>query len=93
MPAWLSSHAQPADALRGVNRSTGDRSSIPQRALIVLQVALSVVLLAGALLMTKSLRNLEHQNFGIVTDIVTGPDGNLYITSLSNGKVYMVHQP
>jgi predicted lysophospholipase L1 biosynthesis ABC-type transport system permease subunit len=25
-PAWLSSHAQPADALRGINRSTGDRS-------------------------------------------------------------------
>jgi len=66
-PAWLSSHAQPADALRGVNRSTGDRSSLPQRALIVLQVAMSMVLLAGALLMTKSLRNLEHQNFGIVT--------------------------
>jgi macrolide transport system ATP-binding/permease protein len=69
-PAWLSSHAQPADALRGVNRgsgSAGDRSSLPQRALIVLQVALSMVLLAGALLMTESLRNLEHQDFGIAT--------------------------
>jgi macrolide transport system ATP-binding/permease protein len=66
-PAWLSSHAQPADALRGVNRSAGDRSSLPQRALIVLQVALSMVLLAGALLMTRSLRNLEHQDFGIAT--------------------------
>ena len=66
-PAWLSSHAQPADALRGINRSSGDNSSLPQRALIVLQVALSMVLLAGALLMTKSLRNLEHQDFGIVT--------------------------
>jgi macrolide transport system ATP-binding/permease protein len=67
VPAWLSSHAQPADALRGVNRSTGDRSSLPQRALIVLQVALSMVLLAGAFLMTRSLRNLEHQDFGIAT--------------------------
>ncbi len=66
-PAWLSSHAQPADALRGVNRSTGDRSSLPQRVLIVLQVALSVVLLAGAFLMTRSLRNLEHQDFGLAT--------------------------
>lgn len=66
-PAWLSSHAQPAETLRGANRSTADRSSLPQRALIVLQVALSMVLLAGALLMTKSLRNLEHQNFGIAT--------------------------
>ena len=66
-PAWLSSHAQPADALRGVNRSAGDRSSLPQRALIVLQVALSTVLLAGAFLMSRSLRNLEHQDFGLVT--------------------------
>ncbi len=66
-PAWISSHAQPADALRGVNRSTGDRSSLPQQGLVILQVALSVVLLAGAFLMTKSLRNLEHQDFGITT--------------------------
>src|SRR5258708_38487620 len=66
-PAWLSSHAQPADALRGVNRSTGDRSSLPQRALLVLQDALSMFFSASAMLMTKSLRNLEHQNFGIST--------------------------
>jgi predicted permease len=70
VPAWLSSHANPADALRGIQRSSGpvgDRTSLPQRALVVIQVALSVILLAGALLMTKSLRNLEHQNFGIAT--------------------------
>jgi glucose/arabinose dehydrogenase len=30
------------------------------------------------------------KNFGVVTNIVTGPDGNLYVTSLSNGAVYMV---
>jgi predicted permease len=66
-PAWLSSQAKPAEALRGANRSTGDRSSLPQRALVVLQVSLSVVLLAGAFLMARSLANLEHQNFGIAT--------------------------
>ena len=66
-PAWMSSHAQPADALRGVNRSTRDRSSLPQKALVVFQAALSLVLLAGAILMTRSLANLEHQNFGIAT--------------------------
>jgi hypothetical protein len=46
-PAWLSSHTQPAEALRGAGRGTRDRSSIPQKALVVLQVALSLVLLAG----------------------------------------------
>jgi predicted permease len=66
-PAWLSSHAQPAEALRGVNRATRDRSSLPQKALVVLQAAMSLVLLAGAILMTKTLVNLEHQNFGIAT--------------------------
>ena len=30
------------------------------------------------------------KNFGIVTNIVTGPDGSLYVTSLSNGAVYMI---
>jgi glucose/arabinose dehydrogenase len=30
------------------------------------------------------------KNFGIVTDIVTGPDGALYVTSLSNGAVYAI---
>jgi len=69
-PAWLSSHAQPADALRGANRSGGsmrDRSTLPQKSLVVIQAALSVVLLAGAILVTRSLINLEHQNFGIAT--------------------------
>jgi len=30
------------------------------------------------------------KNFGIVTKIVTGPDGGLYLTSLSNGMVYVI---
>jgi predicted permease len=66
-PAWVSFHAQPAEALRGVNRATRDRSSLPQQALVVFQAALSVVLLAGAILMTKSLARLEHQSFGVAT--------------------------
>jgi predicted permease len=66
-PAWLSSHAQPAEALRGANRSTRDRSSLPQKALVIFQAALSLVLLAGAILMTKTLIKLEHQDFGIAT--------------------------
>ncbi len=67
-PAWFSSHAQPAEVLRGVNRSTRDRSSLPQKVLVISQAALSLVLIAGAILFTRSLNNLEHQNFGIVTE-------------------------
>ncbi len=33
---------------------------------------------------------MAGENFGIVTDIMTGPDGNLYVTSLSKGTVYMI---
>jgi macrolide transport system ATP-binding/permease protein len=66
-PAWMSSHAKPAEVLRGASRSVRDRSSLPQKILVILQAALSVVLIAGAILLTRSLGNLEHQNFGIQT--------------------------
>jgi predicted permease len=45
-PAWLTSKAQPADALRGANRSTRDGASLSQKALVVVQATLSVVLLS-----------------------------------------------
>jgi predicted permease len=64
-PAWMTSHSEPAEALRGSNRSTKDSSSILQRSLVVLQAALSLVLLVAAGLLTKSLNQLEHQDFGI----------------------------
>ena len=67
IPAWFASRAQPAEALRGLSRSTRDRSSLPRKAMVVLQEALSVVLLVGAILMSKSLANLEHQNLGLTT--------------------------
>jgi predicted permease len=52
------------EALRGAGRSTRDRGSLARRSLVVLQVALSAVLLIGAGLLTESLRNLENQKFG-----------------------------
>ncbi len=67
VPAWITSHSDPAEALRGMNRSTRDRSSLPQKSLIVVQAALSLALLVTAGLLTRSLRNLEHQDFGIQT--------------------------
>jgi hypothetical protein len=67
-PAWLTSHADPAEALRGANRSTRDRSSLSQKVLVVVQATLSVVLLTGAGLLTRSLVKLQHQDFGYQTD-------------------------
>ncbi len=67
VPAWITSHSDPAEALRGINRSTRDRASLPQKSLIVFQAALSLVLLVGAGLLTRSLNNMEHQNFGLQT--------------------------
>ncbi len=68
VPAWITSHSDPAEALRGVNRSTRDRTSLPQRSLIVVQAALSLVMLVAAGLLTKSLRNMEYQDFGLQTE-------------------------
>jgi predicted permease len=77
-PAWLTSHADPAEALRGANRSTRDRSSFSQKVLVVVQATLSVVLLTCAGLLTRSLEKMQHQDFGYQTDhrvtvSLTGP--------------------
>jgi predicted permease len=66
-PAWIASHTEPAEALRGAGRSTRDHSSTPQKWFVVLQAAMSLVLLVGAGLLTVSLRNLENQQFGFET--------------------------
>jgi uncharacterized repeat protein (TIGR01451 family) len=39
---------------------------------------------------TESESLLIGKNFGVTTDIQTGPDGNLYVVSLSNGAVYQI---
>ena len=40
---------------------------------------------------TGSERFLFGRNFGIGTDVQTGPNGNLFVVSLSNGEVYEIH--
>ncbi|HEX7174515.1 MAG TPA: PQQ-dependent sugar dehydrogenase [Pyrinomonadaceae bacterium] len=40
--------------------------------------------------LTESESLVAGRDFGITTDIQTGPDGNLYVVSLSNGAVYEI---
>jgi predicted permease len=63
-PAWMTSHADPVEALRGANRSVGGGRSWAQKSLVIAQAAMSLVLLSAAALLAQSLRNLEHQDFG-----------------------------
>jgi predicted permease len=67
-PAWFATRTHPAEALRGASRSTSDRSSFARKALLVVQATLSVVLVAGATMLARSLNKLEHQDFGYPVD-------------------------
>jgi len=66
-PALRSSRAHPSDALKSESRgTTADRGVLSlQRLIIVAQVAISVTLLAGALLFVRSFRNLVTLNPGM----------------------------
>jgi predicted permease len=86
LPALRSSRVDPAAGLQSGSRSvTGNRVSLRLgRALVVLQVALSTLLLAGAGLFMRSLRQLESVDLGftregMVTMEVT-PEGQLFGT-------------
>jgi predicted permease len=63
-PAWFGARVDPANALRGSGRTAGNRSSLATKSLLVVQAALSVVLVAGATMLARSLSNLEHQDLG-----------------------------
>ena len=63
-PAWLATRTDPAEALHGAGRGNSDRSSLTRKTLLIVQATLSVVLVAGATMLGRSLNKLEHQDFG-----------------------------
>lgn len=67
-PALAASGVRLADTLRGSMRGTTGGHSRIRRALVVAQVALAVVLLAGAGLLGRSLQNLIETDMGIQTE-------------------------
>jgi hypothetical protein len=62
-PAWFA--RGPIRSTRCADRAgTSDHSSLARKALLVVQATLSVVLVAGATMLARSLSNLEGQDFG-----------------------------
>ena len=61
-PAWIAAQAQPVDALRSGTRSTTSGASLLQRTLVVLQAALSLILLVGAGLFSQNLNKLQSMD-------------------------------
>jgi macrolide transport system ATP-binding/permease protein len=66
-PAWIAAQAEPAEALRSGTRATGG-SSLLQRGLVVVQAALSLVLLVGAGLFSQSLNKLQHTDLKLESE-------------------------
>ena len=80
-PAWMTSHAEPIEALRGAAERwesiTGCLEALARRRLLVIvQAAVSLVLLSAAAMLGQSLRNLERQNFGF-------DSGGRYVVSIN----------
>jgi len=65
-PAWITAQAEPADALRSGTRATGG-ATLLQRGLVVLQAALSLILLVGAGLFSQSFNKLQHSDLKLET--------------------------
>lgn len=66
-PALIAAKAKPVDALRSGSRTTASGASLLQRGLVVLQAALSLVLLVGAGLFSQSLNKLQNTDMKLDT--------------------------
>ncbi len=78
-PAWMATRVDPIEALHGGNRSTAREGSLPRKTLVVVQAALSLVLLSAAGLLTAALQRLENNDLGFAQDrrIVVSSDPRL----------------
>src|SRR5207249_5380687 len=78
-PAWMATRVDPIEALRGSSRSTAREGSLPRKTLVVVQAALSLVLLSAAALLTAALQRLENNDLGFAQDrrIVASMDPRL----------------
>lgn len=97
LPAWQVSAETAASALKDQTRSVASGSSQARwrKALVVLQIAMCVVLLAGAGLFTKSLAKLLHHNPGFHAENVwmftLDPGLNRYTTGQATNFYSQIH--
>ena len=63
-PAWMGTQADPAHGLQGASRSRISHNSRSQKTLVVVQAAVSIVLLVVAGLVSESLVHLEKADLG-----------------------------
>ena len=63
-PAWAMARTPPLAALAGIGRGGQGKSFVPRRSLVIVQVALSFVMLTSAGLLASSLGHLEGQRLG-----------------------------
>jgi predicted permease len=88
-PAWLAARQDPADALKGSATGFGGAIGEGGRALIVVQVALSVVLLLGAGLLQRSIQRMLSTDPGfprgslVLFDLEERPGGDKNVDSAS----------
>ncbi len=84
-PAWIAARAEPAEALRSTSRTTAAGASMLQRVLVILQAALSLVLIVGAALFSQSLSKLENTDLKLEASnryiIHFNPQGAGYATT------------
>jgi predicted permease len=67
-PAWLATRTDPIEALRGGGHGTSAHGSRTRSLLLLVQATVSVVVVAGSLMLGRSLANLEHRDVGFPLD-------------------------
>jgi len=92
MPALQASKVDPAEALKGSARTMGPQKARLRCALVVSQIALSLVLLVGSGLLIRTLRNLLGMDLGFDPDNVLLMSVDLGLESYSETRSRVFYQ-
>ena len=72
LPAWYTSFSDMADSLKQAARGSSGAHWRTRRSIVIGEVALSLVLVCGALLLSRSLLNLQRVDAGVrIENVVT----------------------